>query len=131
MQLFVARYLAQLVVARTPFPIFAFATRRSQIGPFGMASHVPPQLGTMVGLLGPIDPPPGVDFDNWDYALKQQLEAETGVSVAYRFRKQWGSKKVTCSGPTFMLEYGWRRAIEILGGPPARPAPAPPPLIEP
>ena len=73
--------------------------------------------GVALALLGPMDPPGGVAWENWDYALKQQLQQETGVSVAYRYRKQLSKKQVTCSGPTasqFPLECPLESTLERL-----------------
>ena len=67
-------------------------------------------------LLGPMDAPEGIDFNQWNWDKKQYVLRWTNCRVSYRPRKQWDGKKLTISGPPEQLRYAKQMAIGIILG---------------
>ena len=62
-------------------------------------------FGQLAGHAGPLDPPPGTDFDTMFTAeVRVMIQDETGVHISWRPRKQWRGKKLTATGPPDKLE---------------------------
>ena len=72
-----------------------------------------------------VDPPSGVNWEEWSQTLKTQVLHETGCSVSYRYRKQWGCRKVSVAGPVMWRQAALNRAMDILRNP-SPPPPTPP-----
>ena len=62
-------------------------------------------FANLAGYAGPLDPPPGTDFDTLFTAdVRTQIVNATGVTISWRPRKQWRGKKLTATGPPGKLE---------------------------
>ena len=93
----------------------------------------------LVALLGPLDPPEGLDWWCFDFADKHMVQNQTQCTVTYRHRKQWdGRGKVTVHGPPARLEEALALATNLVryknnkgGSPHQCPAWAPPPPLPP
>ena len=93
----------------------------------------------LVALLGPLDPPEGLDWSCFDFADKNMVLNQTQCTVTYRHRKQWdGRGKFTVHGPPARLEEALALATNLVryknnkgGSPHQCPAWAPPPPLPP
>ena len=72
-------------------------------------------VGDLKSNTGPLDPMGDVDWSKWTVDDKKMLEVDTGCTVVYRQRKQWGTgKKIVVYGPTSKLKEALNLAIRRL-----------------
>ena len=77
-----------------------------------------------IAVMGPMEPPSGVDWSAWSGDFKSLLREECGCCVAHARSRSHGNKHmVTVAGPYHMLPYALDRAVEILGAACAPPPP--------
>ena len=72
-------------------------------------------FANVAGHLGPLEPPTDVRFDElFNHDIRDAVRAELGCSVSYRFRQQWGGKRIAVTGPPPNLLAAADRACELV-----------------